>query len=100
MPEETVRSSLFELGARCFFGAWSLELGASCLGFQILKIKRRPARPAASWISSLTLIHRASESVLMAHRLCLAQRNHAHGTHDTDEVWSSRQAYCQDPVQL
>jgi len=29
----------------------------------------------------------------MAHRLCQAQRNHAQGTQDTDEVWSSRQAY-------
>jgi hypothetical protein len=29
--------SVFELGAWCFFGAWSLEFGAFCLGSQLLK---------------------------------------------------------------
>src|SRR2546426_5856651 len=31
------RRQVFELGAWCFFGAWSLEFGACCLGSQLLK---------------------------------------------------------------
>src|SRR2546427_10896530 len=37
MPGQTARRSVFELGAWCFFGAWSLELGACCLVSQLLK---------------------------------------------------------------
>ena len=36
----------------------------------------------------------------MAHRFCPAQRNHTYGTHDTDEVWSSHQAYPQNEGHL
>src|SRR6266516_3221586 len=35
MPGKTARSSVFELGAWCFFGAWSLEFGAFCLVSQL-----------------------------------------------------------------
>jgi hypothetical protein len=37
MPGQTARRSVFELGAWCFFGAWSLEFGTFCLGSQLLK---------------------------------------------------------------
>src|SRR6266498_3955360 len=32
MPGQTASRSVFELGAWCFFGAWSLGFGAFCLG--------------------------------------------------------------------
>src|SRR6266487_5433004 len=34
MPGQTARRSVFELGAWCFFGAWSLEFGACRLDSQ------------------------------------------------------------------
>ena len=37
MPGQTARRSVFELGAWCCFGAWSLEFGACRLGSQPLK---------------------------------------------------------------
>jgi len=37
IPAQAACRSVFELGASCFFGAWSLECGAFCPGFQFSK---------------------------------------------------------------
>src|SRR5438132_12011816 len=41
---QTTRRSVFELGAWCFFGAWSLELGAFCLALSFSKFETHPGR--------------------------------------------------------
>src|SRR2546427_12563177 len=45
MPGQTARRSVFELGTWCFFGAWSLEFGACCLGSQFIDNSDAPFAP-------------------------------------------------------